>query len=228
MATIGIETSGLEGSVALRLPDGRTCERRLDVAGRRHAQTLVAELQAVLQTAGLAPADVRLIAVSHGPGSFTGLRVGIVCAKTFAYATGCAVVAVDTLAAVAEAAPADVSALWVVSDAQRGDLFVGRYVRQQTGWERQGPIVLTAGAPWLATLAPGDVVAGPGVTRLPDATTVAICRGAWSIRPSAAAIAAIGARLSGAGHVDDLWKLAPLYIRPSAAEEKRQQQAAAT
>ena len=101
----------------------------------RHAQTLVQQIGELLRTHGLKPHDVQLLAVSKGPGSFTGLRVGMVCAKTFVYATGCRFIAVDTFAAIAEnCASADVTRLFVIEeDAQRDDLFVGEYHRARKG-----------------------------------------------------------------------------------------------
>ena len=60
--------------------------------------------------AGWQPRDVQAVIVSRGPGSYTGLRVGIISAKTFAYATGCDLLAVDTFAALALQAPASVRA----------------------------------------------------------------------------------------------------------------------
>ncbi|HUQ68608.1 MAG TPA: tRNA (adenosine(37)-N6)-threonylcarbamoyltransferase complex dimerization subunit type 1 TsaB, partial [Planctomycetaceae bacterium] len=86
MNILSLETSGLTGSIALDR-DGVVEQRELATAGRRHAQTLVAEMRDLLHAHGLRPADVNAVAVSIGPGSFTGLRVGVVCAKTFAYAT---------------------------------------------------------------------------------------------------------------------------------------------
>ena len=71
--------------------------------------------------------------MSVGPGSFTGLRVGVVCAKTLAYATGARLAAVDTLEAIAANSPPDVETVHVITDAQRGDLFVGTYRRTADG-----------------------------------------------------------------------------------------------
>ncbi len=86
------------------------------------------------------------MAVSVGPGSFTGLRVGVVCAKTLAYANGCQLAAVDTLEAIAANSPADVVSVHVIADAQRGDLFVADYCRKSiVEWDRDRPPRIVAG-----------------------------------------------------------------------------------
>jgi tRNA threonylcarbamoyladenosine biosynthesis protein TsaB len=221
MNVLGLETSGLSGSIALDC-DGVIEQRELATQGRRHAQTLIAEMRDLLQAHGLRPADVNALAVSIGPGSFTGLRVGVVCAKTFAYATKCRVIAVDTLAAVAQQAPSEFARLWIVSDAQRGDFFTARYTRTATGWQREGDLQIVHGRSWLPTLSASDVVAGPAVNRITDTEPIAarIVRDAWTTRPTAAAVIELARPRLAAGETDDFWSLAPLYIRPSAAEEK--------
>ena len=78
-----------------------------------------------------------LVAVSQGPGSFTGLRVGIAFAKTLAWAVECQLVAVDTFEAIAAETAIDGDALWVVSDAHRNELYVRHFLRQNDGtWQQ--------------------------------------------------------------------------------------------
>ena len=69
-------------------------------AGRRHARTLVPEAIRLCEEGGVALAEVRLICVAVGPGSFTGLRVGVTFAKTLAFAVGAEAVAVPSHLAV--------------------------------------------------------------------------------------------------------------------------------
>lgn len=221
MNILGIETSGLAGSIALAVGNHIT-QRELATAGRRHAQTLVAELRDLLRDAGLTPQNIDAVAVSIGPGSFTGLRVGVVCAKTFAYATRCKVLAVDSLAAVAQQAPDEFSSLWIISDAQRGDYFTARYIRTDSGWQRDAEVQIVHGPAWLPTLSAAEVIAGPGVSRMTKDADFAprILRDEWAARPTATAVVEIARPRVVAGETDDFWSLTPLYIRPSAAEEK--------
>jgi tRNA threonylcarbamoyladenosine biosynthesis protein TsaB len=223
MIVLGIETSGRNGTAALRR-DGRTlAERALEQAGRRHAQTLAAEVQRLLVDAELRPQVCDAVAVSIGPGSFTGLRVGVVFAKTFAYATGCRLAAVDTFQCIAELNPDDdVSDVYVIADAQRGELFVGIYRRAADGgWKRVEDIVLVESGTWMRERHSRDVVTGPAVERL-ESELGQVCRvlAPQFREPHAAIVAELGERQIAAGVTDDPWLLDPLYFRRSAAEEK--------
>jgi tRNA threonylcarbamoyladenosine biosynthesis protein TsaB len=223
MLTLGIETSGWEGSIALLRNGALVAERALSRTGRRHARTLVSELRELLASASATPRDVELVAVSVGPGSFTGLRVGVVCAKTFAYATGCTVVGVDTFEAIAAGSPSDVDRVVVLADAQRGDLYAGRYARSATRdeWRREGEIEIQRAEEFIAGLPRDTVVTGPGAARCSAALeAVARVLPAESGVPRAADVAAIGERRALAGETDDVWRLEPVYVRKSGAEEK--------
>lgn len=220
MLTLAIETSGAAGSLALWAGDTLLGSRPLPM-GSRHGQLLIPEIQGLLHDSGRTPRDCELIAVSVGPGSLTGLRVGVTCAKTWAYATGCRLVAVETHLAIAGNAPASVDRVQVVSEAQRGDLFVSRFVRDSSGaWEMPLPLASVKIADWLAGLSDDDTVAGPGLERiLTDLTgrTRALERAAWV--PTAVEIGRLGLARARAGVFSDPWTLEPLYLRRSSAEE---------
>src|SRR4051812_32591466 len=96
MRIVALETVGAAGSVALLDEERIVAELKLDTA-RRSAQTLAPGIAELLQQASWRPGDVELVAVASGPGSFTGLRIGITTAKAFAYAVGCQVVGVNSL-----------------------------------------------------------------------------------------------------------------------------------
>jgi len=224
MLTLGIETSGPAGTVAL-CRDGVCLEERpLPQAGRRHAQTLVAEIDSLLRKFGISARDVDVVAVSIGPGSFTGLRVGVVCAKTFAYATRCRLAAVETFQGIAENSPANVTDLFVAGDAQRGELYAGSYHREpDTVFTRQGEIAIVDGETWCRTRRSTDVVSGPGVEKF-EPLLLRTCHvlGPEFRHPKAAAVARLGERKVRSGNFDDFWTLQPFYLRKSAAEEKWQ------
>ncbi len=222
MHCLAIETSGFEGRVAL-WSDGTCIERALETSGRRHAQSLIAEIDALIQSAGLTPAAIELVAVSLGPGSFTGLRVGVMAAKTLAYSLSIPVVGIETFALFAEQAPGEWGRVAVVGDAQRGDFFVSEadYTSDRR-WKMLEPVRIVPAEPWLAQLSAGMHVIGPGLTRILDSGTAAtLVREPWATVPSAAKLAELGvARFIQQGG-DDPWSLAPIYLRPSAAEEQR-------
>ncbi len=220
MLILGIETSGHTGSIALWEAGKLVQERSLSHLGRRHAQALTAELEILCQDAKRTPAECQGIAVSVGPGSFTGLRIGVVCAKTFAYAVGCQVAAVDTLAAIAEECPAELDRLFVIADAQRGDLYAGQYRQENSRWIREGTLAIEPAQTWCRSRSSEDIIAGPGIARW-QAEFPAECRLIKEPAvPKAATICELGERQLLAGKATDLWGLEPLYLRKSSAEEQ--------
>lgn len=229
LLTLGVETSGMIGAVALRRA-GQTVESvSLQQAGRRHAQTLVAEVDAMLRRAGISPQQLEVIAVSIGPGSFTGLRVGVVFAKTLAYAIGCRLAAVDTFRAIAAASPANVSEVFVVSDAQRGDLFVGRYSLgdSTSGPVRLGEIAIESSVAFcqraqeIATSGANIAISGPAAATVQSALPPTVQVLSSDLQsPRADFVAELGERQALAGKFSDPWQLEPFYLRRSAAEEK--------
>lgn len=224
---LGVETSGLEGVIALTKDAALLSEMMLDRTKRRHAQSLVADVQQLLRRHDFTPSEVDVVATSIGPGSFTGLRVGVVFAKTFCFVTGARLVAVDTLLAAAAAAPDDVTDVSAVADAMRDELFVGRYQRGANGqWERVGPIFIQSNEDWLASCAAESsshfAVTGPGLVKLKDAVPPAIRRleeTQWT--PRAGVLCELARQLAARHEFADPMTLEPFYLRKSAAEEKR-------
>lgn len=228
MLVLGIETSGSEGSVALVQDNACLDEKRLSHTGRRHAQSLVLEIGELLRSHDLAPRDIEAVAVSRGPGSFTGLRVGMVCAKTFAYGTGCKFIAIDTFTAIAENLPAELTHVIVIEDAQRDELFVGRLTRDESRrWTSVSPIQLISTAEFLRQRTESDVITGPGVRKLdPIQGSSRWLSGEEFCLPRASVIASLGHVLIASNadpadpSVTDFWQALPFYLRKSAAEEK--------
>src|SRR5215210_4942333 len=99
-----LETSGRRGVVALADGARLLASRALDES-RRNARDLAPAVAELLAGAGWKARRLEAVYVSLGPGSYTGLRVGVMSAKALAYATGCALLAVDTFAALAVQAP---------------------------------------------------------------------------------------------------------------------------
>src|SRR5262245_27895984 len=219
MLTLGIETSGSLGSVAV-VESGKPLREQALELGRQHGQALIPAIRDVLSDCGKKTRDCELIAVSVGPGSFTGVRVGVVCAKTLAYAAQCRLAAVDALHAVACNSPDDVSRVNVICNAQRGDLFSATYCRDAGGsWVLQKGIEVVSAESWMAGLRPHDTVSGPGVEKIAGLIGDR-CRvlGPEFRVPRAVWIARLGIRADEAGATSDLWAVEPLYFGRSSAE----------
>src|SRR4051812_4459093 len=126
------------------------------------------------------PEQIRLVATTVGPGSFTGLRVGVTTAKTLAYAIGAEVLGIGTLEAIAHSVPPDFPGdqpqeIQAVMDAQRKEFFVGRFRRQRRERGEVLPRMTQMDAnsivpirEWLAALKAGTIVTGSGLATVAD------------------------------------------------------------
>jgi tRNA threonylcarbamoyladenosine biosynthesis protein TsaB len=126
---LGFDTATPATVVAVLGEAGEAVERRHEPApGERpgHASALLPLAREALHAVGADFADVRRIGVGVGPGTFTGMRIGVATARALAQATGAQLAAVSTLHALAEAA-GDERAVLAVLDARRGEAFVAAY-----------------------------------------------------------------------------------------------------
>jgi tRNA threonylcarbamoyladenosine biosynthesis protein TsaB len=220
MRVLALETSSRYGSVAVLEGDRLLGESSCDPS-QRTAQSFAPTIQQQLAAVGWAAQDVQLVAVTIGPGSFTGLRIGVTAAKTFAYAVGAEVMGVSTLEVIARQIPGDSHLICSVLDAQRQQVFAANFQQQENALKAIGDPQIMDNDDWLNSLVAGTVVAGPGLRRLhpqlPNGVTAAE-RHAWA--PRASTVGLLAGLEYRSGKRDDLWKLNPLYYRRSAAEEK--------
>jgi tRNA threonylcarbamoyladenosine biosynthesis protein TsaB len=222
---IAIESSGRHGSVAALHGEatGVHClEQKLLPANERTAQTLAPGLREIMRQVDWPADSIELVAVTIGPGSFTGLRIGVTTAKTLAYAVGAQIIGVDTLEALAAQAPAAAGRLWTILDAQRQELFAAAFEVLEDGPPRRiSDTVILGQEKWIAGLRAGERVTGPALQRMAGrlpAEGLALPAELW--QPTAAAVGQVAWRAYQAGQCYDVWKLLPNYFRPSAAEEK--------
>jgi tRNA threonylcarbamoyladenosine biosynthesis protein TsaB len=224
MTLVVLDTSTERGVIGVAARSGMVFTATTDAA-RQHGRDLLPTLAATLKSAGLALKSAELFAVGLGPGSYTGLRVGLTAAKTVAYATGAPVVGLDSLAAVARNAPADAVRISVVADAQRGELYVAEFSRQAPG----APLIcmrvsqIEPLAAWLARLEATTFVLGPAL----NSPRIQAALPAWLTATDPALNYPDGHRLVelareawASGQRDDPWLLEPRYLRRSAAEEQ--------
>lgn len=224
MRILAIETTGRHGSLALleAAEYGVSPVREMQLQAKRTAQILAPSLEALLAEVAWPPSSVELVAVASGPGSFTGLRIGVTTAKTFAYAVGAQIQSVDTLDILAAQAPPANAKLWTIMDAQRQELFVAKFGLHNGAKTRESATQIVSQADWLAAIGPGERVTGPPLVRLCEQLphdVIALPDSYW--QPTAAGVGEVAWRDFRSGKRDDLWQIVPNYFRLSAAEEKR-------
>lgn len=229
--TLILETSGRVGVVAVAQGQALLAERRLDER-RRHARDLAPAVRDLLHQFGWKPTDIAAVIVDLGPGSYTGLRVGIMSAKVWAYATGCRLVGVPAFAAVAWQAAGFLPTgsgplpVWVVNDAQQNRVYCQRFEVVGTASERAAlPVALTSLAvrpveQWVAELTAEDCVSGPGLRlhreKLPSQVKV-VPESGWDPQPQA--LLRLALERLARGESDNVMAVEPLYARRSSAEE---------
>lgn len=233
MKILGIETSGSIGGFAV-VEDGRIlAEVTSDVTGR-HLEKGAAMIEHVLASAGVSPDGLAAVAVSLGPGSFTGLRVGLALAKGICFGKGLPLVGAPTLDCIAEAMSLAEGLIVPVKDARRGEIYFSIYeagggrVRRLSDYMALAPDEVADRVVAVGSAALGDatvLVAGDALTRYGEilrarlgARMVAAPEILWSPRP--AVVASIGLEMLARGDIACLDTIEPLYVRPSEAERK--------
>lgn len=218
---LSLETATGCGSVALTrggVSQGRLVVEAAVHAELTHSRQLLASIAWVMQAAQVTWQDVDAVAVSIGPGSFTGLRIGLAAAKGIVFAAGKPLICVPTLDAVALSCPLVDGPLWCIMDARKQEVYAACYNAdgQQTSIaEAVRPEVLAE------KIAPPAVIAGPGLAEYQHIfSRIAGLRfipPALS-SPSAAKIGFLAADKLARGEISDPASAAPLYVRASEAE----------
>jgi len=207
---LALDTATAACSVAVRR-DGALIGHRFVAMRRGHAEALMPMVAAVMDEAGLAFRALDLVATTVGPGTFTGLRVGLAAARAIGLAAAKPVAGVGTLEAIAHAhGPPDRGVLAAVLAARRGEVYLQIFDRALA--PLGPPAVL---APEAAVL-PGSVIAvgdGAGVLR---AAHPGVVLGEAPPLPDAATVAALAAALAARDGLPD-HPPHPLYVRPPGA-----------
>ena len=235
---IAIETSGRIGSVALG--NGNKIVESADFSGdQQHAEELLSVMKLLCDKVNWRPDEIDAIYVSGGPGSFTGLRVGITTCKTFAFGTNAKVVRVpsmDVMVLNIETAIQDGESvapyIAVIMDAKRKQVYGAIYQQGSDHNLKNGfvarfkeiipPQVIAPSA--LLSLSSGELtVIGEGLrwhsTSFDNSLSVN-CLPEKYWQPHAKNVLKLGLLREKAGLIDDIVQLAPIYLRRPEAEEQ--------
>ncbi len=223
MKVVGIETSGLIGNIAVC--DGNT------VVGRKtygknlsHGKEIVSSLESIFNEIKWEPNDIELIAVSIGPGSYTGLRIGVTCAKTLAYGLGKPVINVPTLDVLVEnVKDNNVKTICPVIDAKRRSVYACIYDRNNNITTRITDFLIISPNSLIDMLPDNTLIFGDGITPYND---IFAQKGLTILSDDklgiadAANVARLGMERYEQGMRCEINSLVPLYLRRSEAEEK--------
>ena len=236
MSILAIDTATQVSSVAVaseaRLSAELTMQARLT-----HSETLLPHIEQVLRMANVKKEALEGLAVSLGPGSFTGLRIGLAAAKAICYALKLPLIGVPTLEALAWHYPVAGVRIVTLLDAQKGNAYRQSFRYGNGCMEAQEEITVAGLSEVLASCGEmqepvvllGDVVPKKiaGKMELPANVSLAP---AHLVMPRAACVAMVGLKKLDAGEVGNVMDMEPVYIRRSEAEvlwEKRHPEAAA-
>jgi tRNA threonylcarbamoyladenosine biosynthesis protein TsaB len=222
MLVLGIDTATWTATVGL-VRDETVLAETSEVARASHGASLPRLVESTVAAAGVRLHDVEGIAVSIGPGSFTGLRIGLSLAKGMAFAGGLPLAAVPTLEALAAVVVAPPGAtVWAALDARMREVYAAPFRAAADGPERLGADEALAPDVLAARLGPEAILVGDAA----DAYPVLRERGARVLpfathHPRGGVVARLGARLLAAGRGADPGPLEPAYVRASQAETAR-------
>jgi tRNA threonylcarbamoyladenosine biosynthesis protein TsaB len=218
MRVLAVDTSTLAGGVAL--VDGARVvgESLLDVR-TTHSERVMVAVDRVLADAGWPPGSLDGLAVTVGPGSFTGLRIGLAAVKGLALALGLPIAAVPTLDAMAAGLPWSMRPVCPVLDARKNEVYACLYRWDGLAMRREWDYLALPPAALAERLTEPVIGVGDGAALVgsPWITVVEPVRRG----PAAAVVAWLGHERLRAGHTVDAAALVPLYLRPSEAELKR-------
>ena len=230
MLVLGIETATMTGGVALANDERVISEYTLNVR-TTHTARLMPALDQVLRDSSVDKREIDGIAISIGPGSFTGLRIGMATAKGLALGLDIPLLGVPTLDALAYNIPFAMYQICTILDAKKKEIYYSlfRYVESQTGGhigpplQRQVPYQVVPPADLVSQIDEKTIFLGDAVDAYGDFISeslgdLALFAPDVQRFPRAAAVAEIGLANLKAGEHLDVAFAEPIYIRASDAE----------
>lgn len=230
MYILGIDTATRVAGVAVLNEERLIVEKFLNNQ-KTHSQNLLPMIAQAVLEAGITPADLGGIAVTMGPGSFTGLRIGMAAAKSLAQVLNIPIKGISTLETLAFNVLGVPGLICPILDAQRNQVYAAIYYTGEDQLVKmEGPYALSIDS-LVDNLQKhhrevtflGDAVAVYGAELLAKMETNAHLASKINCLPRAAAVAELGFKAIARGDYDDTILLTPFYIRQSEAETTWQQ-----
>ncbi len=227
MLILAFETSAKAGSVAL-MKEGKLLGESYNNTGLTHSQTLLKMAEDLLKSCGFTPQDVEAVAVAAGPGSFTGVRIGVAAAKGYAWAKEIPCCGVSTLEAMALSLGAYRGYVVGVMDARRSQVYTATFqadAGRLTRLTEDRAISLAELAEELKNLPEPVFLVGDGsllcYNTLQEQVKSLVLPPEHRMHQRAAGVALAAEKKLAAGEVCDGATLAPNYLRLSQAERER-------
>lgn len=229
MLILAFETSAKAGSVAL-LQDGVLLGESYQNTGLTHSQTLMAMAESMLMQCGKTPQQVEAVAVAAGPGSFTGVRIGVAAAKGFAWGNNIPCYGVSTLEAMAENLAVYSGYVLPVMDARRSQVYTALFRADGGNLTRimeDSAISLEELGETIKKLDLPVFLVGDGsilcYNTLKDQCKALILPPEHRMHQRAAGVALVAGKKIAAGEPGDGKALKPNYLRLSQAERERKE-----
>ena len=230
MKLLAVETSTLMGSIAVVDGNRILCELTLHVE-ETHSSQLMPAIDHVLKTVGLAPGELDGFAIALGPGSFTGLRIGMSTVKGLATATSKPVVGVPTLEAMAWGFPFCPHLICPLIDARMKEVYAAWFSSKEGTVVRRSEDLVLPPSVLLEEVAEETLFFGSGAQRYREEITEMMGDLARFASPEimgarASIVGMLAAEKMNRNEISDTDSLEPLYIRESQAQMKARRRAA--
>ena len=223
MKVLGIETSGFVGNIAV-CDGNRVVARKTYGKNFSHGKEIISSLDSLFKEIEWEPCDIDLIAVSTGPGSYTGLRVGVTCAKTLAYGLGKPVIDVPTLDVLVENVKDNgAKTICPVLDAKRKSVYACIYDRSNNESRKTTDFLIISPDSLIDILPESTIIFGDGIApyrEIFSQKNLTIVEDEKLCIADAADVARLGLERYEQGIRCEINALAPLYLRKSEAEER--------
>jgi tRNA threonylcarbamoyladenosine biosynthesis protein TsaB len=216
-----LETSGSSGIVALAFGSNIVSHRVLEIA-KRHVSDMAPAIAEMLKECGWEAKNLDAIATGIGPGSYTGLRIGLMSARTLAMMTGARLLGISTFEILAQHC-LDVghAKVEIIADAQQDKIYAQHFENNNSQLISASELKIVSTAEWVANRDISFAIAGPGVPKvipLVPANQGMVVEQSGDINKES--FLALALKKLFSHHSDDPLSLQPLYLRRSSAEEQ--------